>query len=82
MSFDNSSLLAAGIIDVEGNFERGDVVSILGNNNRRISIGISNYSSADLLRIRNLRSNAIEKTLGYHYGDAVVHRNNMVKLED
>ena len=82
LSFDNSSLLAAGIIDVKGNFERGDVVSILGNNNRRISIGISNYSSADLLRIRNLRSNAIEKTLGYHYGDAVVHRNNMVKLED
>ena len=82
LSFDNSSLLAAGIIDVTGDFERGDVVSILGNNNRRISIGISNYSSADLLRIRNLRSNAIEKTLGYHYGDAVVHRNNMVKLED
>ena len=82
LSFDNSSLLAAGIIDVRGDFERGDVVSILGNNNRRVSIGISNYSSADLLRIRNLRSNAIEKTLGYHYGDAVVHRNNMVKLED
>ena len=82
LSFENSSLLAAGIVDVEGDFERGDVVSIMGNNNRRISIGISNYSSADLLRIRNLRSNAIEETLGYHYGDAVVHRNNMVKLEE
>ncbi|GIS65512.1 MAG: hypothetical protein CM1200mP3_17600 [Chloroflexota bacterium] len=57
-------------------------MSIMGKNNRRISIGISNYSSADLLRIRNLRSNAIEETLGYHYGDAVVHRNNMVKLEE
>ena len=64
LSFENSSLLAAGIVDVEGDFERGDVVSIMGNNNRRISIGISNYSSADLLRIRNLRSNAIEETLG------------------
>ena len=82
LSCENSSLLAAGIVDVAGDFERGDVVSIMGNNNRRISIGISNYSSADLLRIRNLRSNAIEETLGYHYGDAVIHRNNMVKLEE
>ena len=82
LSFDNGSLLAAGITNVEGEFQRGDVVSILGNAGRRISIGISNYSSTDLLQIRNLKSDAIEKTLGYHYGNAVVHRNNMVRLKD
>ena len=82
LSFDNGSLLAAGITNVEGEFQRGDVVPILGNAGRRISIGISNYSSTDLLQIRNLKSDAIEKTLGYHYGNAVVHRNNMVRLKD
>ena len=42
--------------------------------------GIANYSSEDIARIRGLKSREIEDTLGYHYGQEVVHRNNLVLL--
>jgi glutamate 5-kinase len=46
----------------------------------QVACGIANYSSEDITRIRGSRSDHIPAILGYHYGQEVVHRNNMVLL--
>ena len=76
----NKSLLPAGIKEVEGDFERGDAVNIADARGERIACGISNYSSAEVTRIKGARSDRIESLLGYGYGDEVVHRNNLAVL--
>ena len=76
----NSSLLAAGVVDSLGDFDRGDVVMILDSQQRQIACGISNYSSRDIRHIRRLKSDRIEPTLGHYFGDEVLHRNNIVIL--
>ena len=77
---DHRSLLPAGVLLAEGEFGRGDTVFIASGSGRRIACGIANYSAEDICRIRGLRSGEIEDTLGYHYGQEVVHRNNLVLL--
>ncbi len=76
----NRSLLPAGITGVNGEFSRGDIVYITGHEGRRIACGIANYGSEDIARIRGAQSGDIESTLGYQYGQEVVHRNNLVLL--
>ena len=76
----NSSLLAAGVVDSLGDFDRGDVVMILDTERHHLACGISNYSSRDIRRIRRLRSDRIELTLGHYFGDEVLHRDNIVIL--
>jgi glutamate 5-kinase len=75
------SLLPAGITSVSGRFQRGDTVDILDASGRRIASGIANYAWGDVQRIAGLHSDRIEETLGYEYGEEVVHRNNMVILQ-
>jgi glutamate 5-kinase len=41
---------------------------------------MTSYSSSDLEKIKGLKSADIEKTLGYRYGDEVVHRDDLVVL--
>ena len=76
----NSSLLAAGVVDTLGDFDRGDVVMILDSHRQQIACGISNYSSRDIRHIRRLKSDRIEPTLGHYFGDEVLHRDNIVIL--
>ena len=76
----NKSLLAAGVVDSLGQFERGDVVKVLDDQRHEVACGISNYSSEDILSIRRMRSDLIEPTLGHYFGDEVLHRDNMVIL--
>jgi glutamate 5-kinase len=74
------SLLPAGVMNVKGQFRRGDIVYINGEGGNRVACGIANYTAADIARISGLRSDRIQGILGYHYGDEVVHRNNLVLL--
>lgn len=74
----NRSLLPAGITGVTGSFERGDIISILDGDRSQLACGISNYGSDDLTAIKGENSHKISEILGHHYGDEVVHRNNMV----
>ena len=77
---DNRSLLPAGVERADGEFARGDTVFIMDGSGHNIACGIANYSAVDIERIRGLSSGKIEETLGYHYGQEVVHRNNLVLL--
>ena len=76
----NRSLLPAGVTDVSGTFERGEIVPIQSTARVQIACGITNYKSDDLVKIRGLRSDRISEILEHKYGDEVVHRNNMVIL--
>ncbi|MFC2070548.1 glutamate 5-kinase [Chloroflexota bacterium] len=72
------SLLAAGITQVEGEFQRGDIVNISDAGGITLGCGITNYSSVDVNVIKGTHSKKITATLGYDYGSEVVHRNNLV----
>jgi len=72
------SLLPAGITTVEGHFERGDTVRIVGPKEKDLARGIVRYSSADLEQIKGHRSDQIAELLGYTAGPAAVHRNDMI----
>ncbi len=74
------SLLATGIKKVDGEFQRGDVVTIYDHKGSILGCGISNYSSADIGTIKGAHSDKIAILLGYDYGSEVVHRNNLVVL--
>jgi len=74
----NKSLLPAGILEVTGDFQRGDILNILDEQGRQIGCGVSNYSSADIAIIKGAHSDQILTLLGHNYGDEIIHRNNMV----
>ncbi len=76
----NRSLLAAGIKEVEGTFQRGDVVTIYDHKGSILGCGITNYSCSDISIIKGAHSRKIVTLLGYDYGSEVVHRNNLVVL--
>ncbi len=76
----NRSLLPPGVVETLGEFRRGDIVSIVGPDREQIACGITNYDSEEIDKISQMRSTAINETLGHHYGDEVVHRDNMVIL--
>ena len=77
---EDRSLLPAGIKSAEGDFQRGDIVSIRDSSGSEIACGMVNYDAKDVIRMKGLRSSQIQAVLGYHYGDEVVHRNNLVVL--
>jgi len=72
------SLLPAGIVAVEGRFERGDSIGIIGPDGAALARGIARYDSADMARIIGCRSDQIEARLGYEHGPVAVHRNDMI----
>jgi glutamate 5-kinase len=72
------SLLAAGIVDIEGQFHKGDVVSVRGPDGAEFARGLSNYDADDLRKIKGLKTQQIVTILGYCPYDEVVHRDNMV----
>ena len=75
-----SSLLAAGIKAVEGNFEQGSTVSILNQEGWEIARGLANYNTEDARKIMGAHTHEITKILGHKPYDEVVHRDNMVLL--
>ena len=75
-----ASLLPVGITTVGGTFERGDTVRVLASDGTEIARGIVNYNNQDLAQIVGFSSDKIEPTLGYHFGDAVIHHNDLVLL--
>jgi glutamate 5-kinase len=77
----NRSLLAAGIKSTEGKFNRGDIVAVYDTEGTQIGCGITNYSAADIGKIKGAHSDKIASLLNFDYGPEVVHRNNLALLE-
>lgn len=74
------SLLPSGIVKVTGTFDRGDAVACVGPRGKEFARGIVNYTISELEKIKGLRSNQIEKVLGFKYSDEVIHRDDLVVL--
>jgi glutamate 5-kinase len=74
------SLLPAGVRGVEGAFERGDAVTIVGPDGAVLGRGLSAYASGDAERIASHRSDEIEAILGWRGRDEMVHRDDLILL--
>jgi glutamate 5-kinase len=75
-----SSLLAAGIVRVEGEFARGDAVAIRNEGGETLAHGLSEYDAAECARLTGRQSAEHAALLGYAPRSAVVHRDQMVVL--
>jgi len=75
---DGASLLAKGIVEVEGTFDRGDPVAIVDLAGAVIAHGLCEYNSTECTAIRWLHSDELASVLGYAPRSAVVHRDQMV----
>ena len=75
--FDGNSLLPIGVTGIEGNFSRGDTVSIHSNDGRELAKGISAYPAVEAKLIIGQNSNEIENILGYAGRAALVHRDDL-----
>lgn len=76
-----NSLLPAGIVSIEGNFDRGDVVK-LECEGRTFAKGITDYTSEELIKIKGAHTNEIEGILGYKNYDNVIKKENVGLLEE
>ena len=74
----NCSLLPAGIVKVQGEFARGDIIAIVGPDEKRIARGLSNYSAADVQRIQGKKTQQVRQLLADAAYDEVVHRDNLI----
>jgi glutamate 5-kinase len=76
----HKSLLAVGIREVRGEFPAGGTLKVLGPGETILGVGISNYSSEDLARIKGMHSNELKAELGSaaRRKDEVINRDNMV----
>jgi len=78
-----ASLLPGGVVGVDGEFRRGDMVEVRAHDSAHppvLARGISQYSAADIRRICGQHSRRIEAVLGYSHGDTVIHRDDLVLL--
>lgn len=79
-----ASLLPSGIINIEGNFNHGDAVSIFAKEGKitgEIAKGISRYNSGDLKKIQGKKTAEIKNLLGENSAAEVVHRDELVLIE-
>lgn len=75
------SLLPAGVIAVEGVFDRGDLITVKNQAGYVIGHGLSAYSASDANRIFGHKSREIEALLGYRGRDEIIHADNLVMVE-
>lgn len=76
-----ASLLPGGVLAAEGQFRRGDLVSVVlldGDERESIARGVTQYSADDIRRLARRHSRDIEATLGYSYDGTIVHRDDLV----
>ena len=73
-----SSLLPAGVLKVEGNFEKGDLIEIYTLDRKKIASGLSSYNSQEIKIIAGNKTRDIESLLGYVGRDELIHRDDLV----
>jgi glutamate 5-kinase len=71
------SLLPAGVTEVDGDFGRGDPVTIRDTKGQHLGQGLTRYTAEETRTIRGLRSDAVEAALGYPARAALIHRDDL-----
>ena len=77
---EGKSLLPIGVLQVEGEFARGDVVSCVGPDGAEVARGLVNYSSSEARQIARKPSSEIAATLGFIEEPELIHRDDLVVL--
>jgi glutamate 5-kinase len=77
-----TSLLPIGVVAVEGDFLRGEVIACLDENGDEVARGLINYSSDEARLIMRKSTRELEAVLGYIVEPELIHRDNMVSLHD
>jgi glutamate 5-kinase len=72
------SLLPAGVIAVRGDFDTGDAVQLIGTDGAELGRGLARYGVRDVSRLAGASTDEIATRIGYHAGNEVVHRDDMV----
>ncbi len=72
------SLLPAGVVGVEGDFQKGDAVLVVDGEGRLVARGLTAYSAEDARRIIGRKSGDFEALLGYRGRDEIIHRDDLV----
>ena len=72
------SLLAAGIVDVSGKFQVGDLIEMCVEGGGVFGRGLTNYAAAEIRRVVGLHSEQFEAVLGYRGSEEIIHRDNLV----
>lgn len=72
------SLLPVGVVDVSGDFVRGDLVRCLDAGGQEIARGLCNYSAVDARQLRGHTSTEIESILGFGGDEELIHRDNLI----
>ena len=75
---DGRSLLAVGVAEVVGEFDKGDVVALCDPQGQEIARGLINYSAQEMRTIAGQPTDRIAELLGHCPYDEVVHRDNLV----
>ncbi|VVE02937.1 gamma-glutamyl kinase [Pandoraea aquatica] len=75
---EGKSLLPIGVIDVEGTFARGEVISCIDEAGHEVARGLSNYSASETRLIRRHPSSDIEQVLGFANEPELIHRDNLI----
>ena len=77
---EGKSLLPIGVVAVQGQFERGDVIACLDAQGKEVARGLVNYSSGETARIMRKPSNEIETILGYVDELELIHRDSLILM--
>jgi glutamate 5-kinase len=75
---EGKSLLPIGVVDVQGEFHRGDVIAVLGPDGIELARGLANYSSSESRLIARRPSSEFERLVGYTAEPELIHRDNLV----
>lgn len=73
-----NSLLPVGVVNVEGDFSIGDVISIVDTNGQEVGRGLAGQNASSLRKVAGLRTPQAREFLGAAEKDEVVHRDNLV----
>ena len=76
------SLLSVGVVDVQGEFSRGDIVACMDRGGRQLARGLVNYSAEEARIIMGHSSDRIAELLGYADEPELIHRDNLVLMVD
>ena len=75
---EGKSLLPIGVVEVQGEFHRGDVIAVRGGDGAELARGLANYGSAEARLIARKPSAEFERLLGYSSEPEMIHRDNLV----
>ncbi len=75
------SLLPIGVVSVSGFFEHGAAVTVADSYGRDLAMGLINYSSEEMEKIKGRQTVEIDWILGYRRNDEAIHADNLVLLE-